>query len=169
MVAAAAAHEIRSGATAIESHSPSSPQGFPWRQEVTALEADDFLWDRHASGLCWLQQQPEQTRTNKSLSHIVKSCTQQCSTFVILSCGVCVFVHSCMCALVCFYMEVHACICISTCNVCSVYLNVYASSFPSLSYGLAGHLFPKGSFNTSSGWFWQQASDHWMIMEDSEG
>lgn len=52
MVAAAAAHEIRSGATAIESHSPNSPQGFPWRQEVTALEADDFLWDSRASGLC---------------------------------------------------------------------------------------------------------------------
>lgn len=52
MVAAAAAREIRSGATAIESRSPSSPQGFPRRQEVTALEADDFLWDSHALGLC---------------------------------------------------------------------------------------------------------------------
>lgn len=51
-VAATAAHEIRSGATAIESRSPGSPSRFlPQRQEVAALEADDFLWDGHALGL----------------------------------------------------------------------------------------------------------------------
>lgn len=52
MAAATAAHEIRSGATEIESHSPGSPRGFPQRQEVAALEADDFLWDGFALGLC---------------------------------------------------------------------------------------------------------------------
>lgn len=41
---------------------------------------------------------------------------------------VCAFVY--VCAHVCFYIEAHACICISTSNICSVYLNVYASSFP---------------------------------------
>lgn len=52
MVAATTAHEIRSGA-ASESHYPPSPLTiFHREQEVEAFEADDFLWDGHALGLC---------------------------------------------------------------------------------------------------------------------
>lgn len=51
-VTAAAAHRMRSGATEIESGSPGSPLGFPQRQEVTVLEADDFLRDGFALGPC---------------------------------------------------------------------------------------------------------------------
>lgn len=55
MVAATAAHEIRSGA-ASDSHYPPPPLSpltiFHREQEVEAFEADDFLWDGHALGLC---------------------------------------------------------------------------------------------------------------------
>lgn len=119
---------------------PVSPSRFlPQRQEVAALEADDFLWDGHALGLRWLQQQPEQTRTNKSLSHIVKSCTQQCSTFVILSCRVCVCAFMYVCAHVCFDMKAHACICMSARNARRVYF--HPACLPA--NVLAGHLFSK--------------------------
>lgn len=109
MVVAVAAPEIRSGATAIESLSLVSPQGFPQRQEVRQMTScGTFLpWDcaDYSDGL----------NKHRPINHspTLSNPAHDSAAHLLFCREDCVFVHSCMCALMCVSIcgRMHAYVC----------------------------------------------------------
>lgn len=114
MVVATAAHEIRSGATAIESPSPGSPPGF--HRDRKSLHSRQMT--SCGTAMPWdCADYSNSLNKHAPINHspTLSNPAHNSAAHLLFCRAACVFVHSCMCALVCFYMKVGACICISKC------------------------------------------------------